>query len=156
MAAVKYRILGFVTITGLLTLACGTEPTTFRVGCNQVDAVTIGQGITPEISWKPDCPVASIAVYEATPGTPPEDPVPPLPGEGSTAVPHAKVWEVAVAAEAGNRILADVRYGRVPGDATELAPAQPLRVGQLYLVILTVQRPDGPSFAYTVREDFTP
>jgi len=71
-------------------------------------------------------------------------------------VPHTEVWEVATAAEAGNRILADVRYGRVPGDATELTPAQPLRVGQLYLVILTVQRPDGPSFAYTVREDFTP
>jgi hypothetical protein len=142
--------------TGLLTLACGTDPTSFRVGCNQIDAVTIGQGITPQISWEPDCPVAAVAVYEATPGTPPEDPVPPLPGQGSTAVPHTKVWEVAAAAEAGNRLSPGVRYGRVPDDASELTPAQLLRVGQLYLVILTVQRPDDPSFPYTAREDFTP
>lgn len=151
-----HRIPRFVAMTGLLTLACGTEPTTFRIGCNRIDAVTIGPGTTPQLSWTPDCRVASIAVYEATPAAPPEDPVPPLPGQGSTAVPHTKMWEVAASVEAGNRLSPSVRYGHVPNEVTELTPAQPLRAGQLHLVILTVQRPDGPTFAYSVREDFTP
>jgi len=131
----------------LLLAACGTDPNVFHVGCQQVNDIDVGDGLTPSIGWSPGCRVAAVAVYEAIPVQPPgpgEDPVPTLPGQGPTDgyTSGNRVWGVTSSVVAGNLIEPSVRYGEVPDHATEQMSPTPLVVGAHYIVELESRAPD--------------
>jgi hypothetical protein len=138
--------------SALLLTGCGTDPNTFHVGCDQIEAVQISGGLTPAFDWTPDCRVASIGVYEGIPAVPGDDPTPPLPGEAPSGATRGELmWQVNAPASAGNLLSPTVHYGSAPGGAVEQAPATPLTTGQLYLFVLSVERSDGsqPSARWT-------
>jgi hypothetical protein len=136
------RPLVLTLAAALLTLSCGTDPNVFHVGCQQVDAFEIGAGLTPSISWSPDCPVASVGVYEGLPVGPGDD-VPTLPGGIPGFTTGSRMWQVTNPASGGNLLEPGLRYGHPPADASEDAPASPLVAGQVYLVVLAAERTDG-------------
>jgi hypothetical protein len=135
------RPLVLTLAAALLTMSCGTDPNVFHVGCQQVDAFEIGAGLTPSISWSPDCRVASVGVYEGGPTGP--DDVPPLPGTLPGLTTGSRMWQITSSASAGNLLEPTLRYGQPPDGAIEDAPASPLVAGQLYLVVLAADRTDG-------------
>jgi hypothetical protein len=125
----------------VLTMSCGTDPNVFHVGCDHVDGFEVGSGLTPSISWSPDCRVASLGVYEAVPVGPGD--VPTLPGTLPGLTTGTRMWQITSPTTAGNLIEPALQYGQPPADASEGSPALPLMTGQQYLVVLQVQRTDG-------------
>ncbi len=123
--------------------ACATDPATFRVGCTAIQGIQLSSGLSPDIAWSPDCPVAFVGVYEAEPIPPGQAETPQLPGEPEGAVAGRAMWELYNSDSVGNVLEPGVRYGRVPRRGLERAPAEPLEVGRLYLVFVAVQSVDG-------------
>jgi hypothetical protein len=137
------RPLVLTLAAALLTMSCGTDPNVFHVGCQQVDAFDVGSGLTPSISWSPDCRVASVGVYQGVPTGSDPDHVPPLPGTLPGLTTGSRMWQITSPASVGNLLEPTLRYGRSPDGAIEDSPASPLVAGQLYLVVLAADRTDG-------------
>lgn len=121
----------------LFAVGCGTsDPNAFHAGCDRIDALQVGAGLTPTIGWSPDCAVHRLAVFQALTA---EDP-----GSDPLTV-GATMWEVSSSQIAGNTIDPVVRYGQVPSGTTQRAPLVPLTAGQPYVVFVSTLALDGPS-----------
>ena len=104
-----------VLLSGLLGCRDATAP----AACDGALDVQVSPGITPTISWSPKCGISELVVFGESP---------------NAVVPGPVLWRFTVSELAP--LGPGVRYGSTPHAATESTPAQPLRAGTTYHVMV--------------------
>ena len=124
----KVPAIGFVTL--VLAGACTSEPgkITGATACRAPVAAAVSPGITPVITWTPDCTVGSLSVLDTV---------------------FQRTWTII---DSGsnvpplNGIRSGVTYGTVPPEAHLFgSPASPLVGGKQYILLLRVEDDKGGS-----------
>jgi hypothetical protein len=129
MAALRATML----TASLLVTACGTDP---DVACTAIEQVEVTDGLTPTISWSPNCAVNRVAVYVALPATePPTDP-------GNGVIVGSLMWEVEASVADANTLRPPLRYGKVPPEAIGSDGAETLVSGTEYVILVSVKDPE--------------
>jgi hypothetical protein len=129
MAALRATML----TANLLVAACGTDP---DVACTAIEQVAVTEGLTPIISWSPNCAVNGITVHVALPATkPPTDP-------GNGVIVGTLMWEVQASVADANTLRPPLRYGQVPPGAIGSARVEPLISGTEYVILVSVKDPE--------------
>jgi hypothetical protein len=95
-----------------VVLACSSEPNGFERGCDSQVSFTAGPGLTPQISWSPDCKLHLLRVTG----------------------PDGIEWQVRGVDQLGydNTLTSPIVYGVLPADASSEAGPRPLVTGGQY------------------------
>jgi hypothetical protein len=109
---------GLALAIAALTLAAGCDIETLRIQvCTGGVAVLVSTNPEAEFNWSGGCGVGALEVREA--------------GAGGRIL-----WRIQDR-QAGNQLVAPIRYGTAPLESTVLIPAAALEPGMLYIVEVT-------------------
>lgn len=129
--------------TILFVLACGTPAGVDPDSCDGNVQLSVSAGLTPEVSWTPDCTVGQLVIDSAPPPPPSRE-------------AHF-VWFLDSSLKNGlpaNRISGPVNYSSRPSGVVVRVEPRPLVPGVHYQVTLVVYGNEGVSGVHSL--DFDP